>query len=120
MQGLLEERFLESCLHIRNVRIDYMIDLLVDFGTGAGPIGEVDNVYRAPVKLDFPGGESVDNSPRSSAPSSPTSSISANNLDSESDFAGLAENLAIKSDAQVSFCIFLFVFFSGNWAILLA
>uniref|UniRef100_A0AC34Q660 MAP kinase-activating death domain protein n=1 Tax=Panagrolaimus sp. JU765 TaxID=591449 RepID=A0AC34Q660_9BILA len=69
------------------------------------PLSEVDDVYKAPKKLEFPQSESalsIDSS-LSSGRSSRASSISASAADSEADFARLAENLALKSDSKGDF-----------------
>uniref|UniRef100_A0AC34GSX0 MAP kinase-activating death domain protein n=1 Tax=Panagrolaimus sp. ES5 TaxID=591445 RepID=A0AC34GSX0_9BILA len=71
----------------------------------AKPLSEVNDIYRAPKKLEFPQSESalsIDSS-LSSGRSSPASSISASAADSEADFARLAENLALKSDSRGEF-----------------
>lgn len=72
------------------------------------PIGEVNDVYHAPHKLQLPHGLSqlsIDSS-ASSGRSSPASTNSEYGNDSEADFARLAENLAIKSNEKVT--IFLY------------
>ncbi|KRY48408.1 MAP kinase-activating death domain protein, partial [Trichinella britovi] len=74
-----------------------------DFTYSDGPLCEVNNVYNQPLTLEVPGSESVfslSNSAPSSALSSP-SSISTCNIDSENDFAKLAQNLALKTDLKV-------------------
>ena len=71
----------------------------------AKPLSEVNDIYRAPKKLELPKSESalsIDSS-LSSGRSSPASSISASAADSEADFARLAENLALKSDSRGEF-----------------
>lgn len=69
------------------------------------PLSEVNDVYKAPKKLELPQSESalsIDSS-ISSGRSSPASSVSASAADSEADFARLAENLALKSDGKGDF-----------------
>ncbi|KRZ11253.1 MAP kinase-activating death domain protein, partial [Trichinella zimbabwensis] len=78
-------------------------DASTDFTYSDGPLCEVNNVYNQPLALEVPGSESVfslSNSAPSSALSSP-SSISTCNIDSENDFAKLAQNLALKTDLKV-------------------
>ncbi|KRY91174.1 MAP kinase-activating death domain protein, partial [Trichinella pseudospiralis] len=78
-------------------------DASTDFTYSDGPLCEVNNVYNQPLALEVPGSESVfslSNSAPSSALSSP-SSISTSNIDSENDFAKLAQNLALKTDLKV-------------------
>ena len=77
--------------------------LYLDFGNYAKPIGQVNDAYHEPLTLEFPESDSVHSlieSSQSSGRSSP-SSLSTANLDSEGDFARLAENLALKTDAMV-------------------
>ncbi|CAG9540111.1 unnamed protein product [Cercopithifilaria johnstoni] len=71
----------------------------------AKPLGEVDDVYKEPLTLAIPRSESVQsvNSSTSSGRSTPSSSISTSAMDSEADFARLAENLALKSDSKGDF-----------------
>ncbi|VDO98239.1 unnamed protein product [Heligmosomoides polygyrus] len=68
------------------------------------PLAEVNDVYKEPLTLELPPSDSVAsvNSSFSSGRSSPASSVSASAIDSEADFARLAENLALKSDSKVS------------------
>uniref|UniRef100_A0A915PNB8 MAP kinase-activating death domain protein n=1 Tax=Setaria digitata TaxID=48799 RepID=A0A915PNB8_9BILA len=78
----------------------------VDISIGASkPLGEVDNVYREPLTLAIPKSESIHSadSSTSSGRSTPSSSISTSAMDSEADFARLAENLALKSDCRGDF-----------------
>ncbi|CAJ0563972.1 unnamed protein product, partial [Mesorhabditis spiculigera] len=69
------------------------------------PLGEVNDVYKEPLNLEIPASESAVSlgSSISSGHSSPSSSRSASAQDSEADFARLAENLALKSDAKGAF-----------------
>ncbi|VDM59907.1 unnamed protein product [Angiostrongylus costaricensis] len=66
------------------------------------PLAEVNDVYREPLTLELPPNDSAAStgSSISSGRSSPTSSLSASAIDSEADFARLAENLALKSDSK--------------------
>ncbi|EPB80004.1 DENN domain protein [Ancylostoma ceylanicum] len=72
------------------------------------PLAEVNDVYKEPLTLELPPSDSVASigSSISSGRSSPASSLSASAIDSEADFARLAENLALKSDSKV--CAFSF------------
>ncbi|ETN71365.1 DENN domain protein [Necator americanus] len=67
------------------------------------PLAEVNDVYKEPLTLELPPSDSVASigSSISSGRSSPASSLSASAIDSEADFARLAENLALKSDSKV-------------------
>ncbi|KAK6034869.1 hypothetical protein COOONC_27626 [Cooperia oncophora] len=67
------------------------------------PLTEVNDVYKEPLTLELPPGDGVAStgSSLSSGRSSPASSVSASAVDSEADFAKLAENLALKSDSKV-------------------
>ncbi|KJH48733.1 DENN domain protein [Dictyocaulus viviparus] len=69
------------------------------------PLAEVNDVYKEPLTLELPPSDSATSlgSSISSGRSSPESSPSASALDSEADFARLAENLALKSDSKGSF-----------------
>ncbi|WKY14190.1 hypothetical protein Q1695_000048 [Nippostrongylus brasiliensis] len=69
------------------------------------PLAEVNDVYREPLTLELPPSESAASvgSSLSSGRSSPASSVSASAIDSEADFARLAENLALKSDSKGAF-----------------
>ncbi|MCP9265477.1 MAP kinase-activating death domain protein [Dirofilaria immitis] len=71
----------------------------------AKPLGEVDDVYKEPLTLAIPKSESIHSigSSTSSGQSTPSSSISTSAMDSEADFARLAENLALKSDSRGDF-----------------
>ncbi|KAL3983054.1 DENN (AEX-3) domain family protein [Acanthocheilonema viteae] len=87
---------------------DLMFDIpdQADVSIGAAkPLGEVDDVYKEPLTLAIPRSESVHSvgSSTSSGQSTPSSSISTSALDSEADFARLAENLALKSDSRGDF-----------------
>ncbi|KFD69141.1 hypothetical protein M514_02980, partial [Trichuris suis] len=65
-----------------------------------GPLGEVEHVYTEPLRLEVPGLDSIYSNPNS-APSSvisSASSVSTCNVDSENDFARLAQNLALKTN----------------------
>ena len=69
------------------------------------PLGAVDDVYREPLALELPESDSVHSeladSSLSSGRSSPCS-FSTTNIDSEADFARMAENLALKTVLNVS------------------
>ncbi|VDK47699.1 unnamed protein product [Anisakis simplex] len=68
------------------------------------PLGEVNDVYREPLTLELPQSESaLSIGSSSSGRSSPSSSVSTSAMDSEADFARLAENLALKSDSKGAF-----------------
>ncbi|KAI1725545.1 DENN (AEX-3) domain-containing protein [Ditylenchus destructor] len=69
------------------------------------PLSEVSDVYKAPKQLRIPLSESALSieSSISSGRSSPASSMSASAMDSEADFARLADNLALKSDSKGDF-----------------
>ncbi|VDO55739.1 unnamed protein product, partial [Haemonchus placei] len=69
------------------------------------PLAQVNDVYKEPLTLELPPSESVTSvgSSFSSGRSSPTSSVSASAVDSEADFAKLAENLAFQSDSKGDF-----------------
>ncbi|VDO57673.1 unnamed protein product [Haemonchus placei] len=69
------------------------------------PLAQVNDVYKEPLTLELPNSESVTSveSSFSSGRSSPTSSVSASAVDSEADFAKLAENLALQSDSKGDF-----------------
>ncbi|KAK6759878.1 hypothetical protein RB195_021445 [Necator americanus] len=69
------------------------------------PLAEVNDVYKEPLTLELPPSDSVASigSSISSGRSSPASSLSASAIDSEADFARLAENLALKSDSKGAF-----------------
>ncbi|CAB3400657.1 unnamed protein product [Caenorhabditis bovis] len=69
------------------------------------PLAEVNDVYHEPMSLELPPSESAVSieSSISSGRSSPASSLSTSAMDSEADFARLAENLALKSNSQGSF-----------------
>ncbi|PAV73893.1 hypothetical protein WR25_16074 [Diploscapter pachys] len=69
------------------------------------PLAEVNDVYKEPVSLELPLSESRVSigSSISSGRSSPASSMSASAIDSEADFAKLAENLALKSNSEGDF-----------------
>uniref|UniRef100_A0A915A4M9 MAP kinase-activating death domain protein n=1 Tax=Parascaris univalens TaxID=6257 RepID=A0A915A4M9_PARUN len=78
----------------------------IDPTSGASkPLGEVNDVYREPLTLELPQSESALSigSSLSSGRSSPSSSVSTSAMDSEADFARLAENLALKSDSKGDF-----------------
>uniref|UniRef100_A0A915HSK3 Uncharacterized protein n=1 Tax=Romanomermis culicivorax TaxID=13658 RepID=A0A915HSK3_ROMCU len=80
-------------------------DPLADFSTRADPLGHVDDVYQAPLRLELPGSDSM-NSISESSPSSvlsSPSSLSTSNLDSENDLPRLVANLALKSDVNGGF-----------------
>ncbi|CAL2052823.1 unnamed protein product [Caenorhabditis brenneri] len=69
------------------------------------PLAEVNYIYKEPMALEFPQSESavsIDSS-LSSGRSSPDSSLSTSAVDSEADFARLADNLALKSNSQGAF-----------------
>ncbi|CAJ0938342.1 unnamed protein product, partial [Mesorhabditis belari] len=80
-------------------------DEVTDRTIASKPLGEVNDVYKEPLNLEIPPSETVASfgSSVSSGHSSPSSSRSASALDSEADFARLAENLALKSDAKGAF-----------------
>jgi hypothetical protein len=67
------------------------------------PLSEVNDVYKPPRKLELPQCDSAlsMDSSVSSGRSTPDSTVSASAMDSEADFARLAENLALKSDGKV-------------------
>uniref|UniRef100_A0A7I4XT80 MAP kinase-activating death domain protein n=1 Tax=Haemonchus contortus TaxID=6289 RepID=A0A7I4XT80_HAECO len=69
------------------------------------PLAQVNDVYKEPLSLELPPSESATSveSSFSSGRSSPTSSVSASAVDSEADFAKLAENLALQSDSKGDF-----------------
>ncbi|CAD6188935.1 unnamed protein product [Caenorhabditis auriculariae] len=69
------------------------------------PLAEVNDVYKEPLTLELPQSTSAVSisSSFSSGRSSPASSASASAMDSEADFARLAENLALKSNSQGAF-----------------
>ncbi|VDK89012.1 unnamed protein product [Litomosoides sigmodontis] len=71
----------------------------------AKPLGEVNDVYKEPLTLAIPRSESLHSvcSSTSSGQSTPSSSVSTSAMDSEADFARLAENLALKSDRRGDF-----------------
>uniref|UniRef100_A0A8R1DES0 MAP kinase-activating death domain protein n=1 Tax=Caenorhabditis japonica TaxID=281687 RepID=A0A8R1DES0_CAEJA len=77
----------------------------IDIGEVTKPLAEVNYVYREPMSLELPQSESVVSidSSLSSGRSSPDSSLSTSAVDSEADFARLAENLALKSNSQGAF-----------------
>uniref|UniRef100_A0A1I7U7I1 MAP kinase-activating death domain protein n=1 Tax=Caenorhabditis tropicalis TaxID=1561998 RepID=A0A1I7U7I1_9PELO len=69
------------------------------------PLAEVNYIYKEPMTLELPQSESavsIDSS-LSSGRSSPDSSLSTSAVDSEADFARLADNLALKSNSQGAF-----------------
>ncbi|UMM38752.1 hypothetical protein L5515_016107 [Caenorhabditis briggsae] len=69
------------------------------------PLAEVNYIYKEPMTLELPPSESavsIDSS-LSSGRSSPDSSLSTSAVDSEADFARLADNLALKSNSQGAF-----------------
>uniref|UniRef100_A0A5S6Q1S7 MAP kinase-activating death domain protein n=1 Tax=Trichuris muris TaxID=70415 RepID=A0A5S6Q1S7_TRIMR len=69
-----------------------------------GPLGEVEHVYSEPLRLEVPGLDNVFSNPNS-APSSvisSASSVSTCNVDSENDFARLAQNLALKTNLDLT------------------
>ncbi|VIO87749.1 Regulator of presynaptic activity aex-3, putative [Brugia malayi] len=76
-----------------------------DTSIGAKSLAEVDDVYKEPLTLAIPRSESVHSvhSSTSSGQSTPSSSISTSAMDSEADFARLADNLALKSDSRGDF-----------------
>ncbi|EJD73703.1 MAP kinase-activating death domain-containing protein [Loa loa] len=87
---------------------DLLFDIADQTETSVGaakPLGEVDDVYKEPLTLAIPRSESVHSagSSTSSGQSTPSSSISTSAMDSEADFARLAENLALKSDSRGDF-----------------
>ncbi|CCD62711.1 MAP kinase-activating death domain protein [Caenorhabditis elegans] len=69
------------------------------------PLAEVNYIYKEPMTLELPQSESVVSidSSLSSGRSSPDSSLSTSAVDSEADFARLADNLALKSNSQGAF-----------------
>ncbi|VDK82304.1 unnamed protein product, partial [Onchocerca ochengi] len=87
---------------------DLLFDIPDQADTSVGaakPLGEVDDVYKEPLTLSIPRSESIHSvrSSTSSGQSTPSSSISTSAMDSEADFARLAENLALKSDSRGDF-----------------
>lgn len=82
-------------------------------------------MYKAPDRIQLPGSESILSLPesaQSSCPSSPSSLSTGAGLDSEGDFARLADNLALKADLNVSHLsdsMFLYhyfiIFFRGDF-----
>ncbi|GMR61954.1 hypothetical protein PMAYCL1PPCAC_32149, partial [Pristionchus mayeri] len=67
------------------------------------PISSVNDVYKEPLRLELPQSESALSIGSSISSGSPSSSMSTSAIDSEADFARLAENLALKSDAKGAF-----------------
>ncbi|EJW79114.1 hypothetical protein WUBG_09977, partial [Wuchereria bancrofti] len=87
---------------------DLLFDIPDQTDTSIGAaksLAEVDDVYKEPLTLAIPRSESVHSvrSSTSSGQSTPSSSISTSAMDSEADFARLAENLALKSDSRGDF-----------------
>uniref|UniRef100_A0A914WGL6 MAP kinase-activating death domain protein n=1 Tax=Plectus sambesii TaxID=2011161 RepID=A0A914WGL6_9BILA len=83
---------------------DNDFDPLADFGASK-PLSEVNDVYHEPLAFELPESESAQSigSSASSGRSSPASSLSTSAMDSEADFARLADNLALKSDGKGDF-----------------
>ncbi|KAK0397442.1 hypothetical protein QR680_002130 [Steinernema hermaphroditum] len=69
------------------------------------PLGEVNYVYKEPLRLELPLSDSAQSihSSASSGRSSPGSSVSASAFDSEADIARMAANLVLKSDSKGDF-----------------
>ncbi|CAI2355571.1 unnamed protein product [Caenorhabditis sp. 36 PRJEB53466] len=87
---------------------DFVFDdsqTMADVGEVTKPLAEVNYVYKEPMTLELPPSESAVSigSSLSSGRSSPDSSLSTSAVDSEADFARLAENLALKSNSQGAF-----------------
>ncbi|VDN56295.1 unnamed protein product [Dracunculus medinensis] len=78
-----------------------IIAMLFLFEEASKPLAEVNDIYREPLTLELPRNDSSLSigSSLSSGRSTP-SSMSTSAMDSEADFARLAENLAIKTDAK--------------------
>ncbi|VDM95490.1 unnamed protein product [Thelazia callipaeda] len=95
---------LESCSSTDDFLFDTVDQPEITMTTSKS-LGEVDDVYKEPVALAMPKSYSAHSvgSYTSSGGSTPSSSVSTSAMDSEADFARLAENLALKSDSRGDF-----------------